>query len=150
MADGTVVDNRWIVPHSPLILYMMESHANLECYISIKAFKHIHKQIYQGHDRTTMACGEDQNEVQKYLDAIYVSASEASWRLFKYKTHQEYPNVVQLAIHMPNEQSIVYNEAENAQDVINRAGTKDTTLTAYFKAGVADDDDPEIPPHKQA
>lgn len=29
MADGTVVDNRWIVPHSPLILYMMESHANL-------------------------------------------------------------------------------------------------------------------------
>src|SRR5262249_1676484 len=28
---GIAVDNRWIVPHCPLILMMMESHANLEC-----------------------------------------------------------------------------------------------------------------------
>jgi len=52
--------------------------------------------------------------------------------------HHESPTVVRLQIHLPDEQSIVFDQNEDAQDVIDRAASKDTTLTAYFKANSAD------------
>ena len=72
----------------------MESHSNLECCISVKSFKYIYEYVYKGHDCTTMGFGQTQDEIQQYLEARYVSASEATWRLFQYQMHEEFPNVV--------------------------------------------------------
>jgi hypothetical protein len=69
-------------------------HANLECCISVQSFKYIHKYVYKGHDQTTMAIGEKKDEIQQYIDARYVSTSEAVWRLLHYDMHEETPNVV--------------------------------------------------------
>ena len=133
-ADGKVIDNRWIVPYCPLFLLLLECHVNLECCISVRAFKYIHKYVYKGHDRTTMGFGETQDEIKLYLDSRYVSASEATWRLMRFKMHEETPNIVRLAVHLENEQTVIFNEEDVANGVIDAAAAKHTTLTAYFKA----------------
>jgi len=52
--------------------------------------------------------------------------------------HEEHPNIVRLQVHLPNQQLITWNEDEtpDVQTVIHEQGTKDTTLTAYFKANI--------------
>ena len=80
-----------------------------------------------------MAFGSDQDKIKQYLDARYISASESSWHLFRYNMHEESPNVVCLAVHLPNEQPVIFNANEQPVMVLNLAGAKDTTLTAFFK-----------------
>ena len=77
-----------------------------------------------------------QDEIKQYLDARYVSACEALWRIHHFHMHEEYPSVVRLQVHLPNQQLINWDEhvAPNLQQVAAQAAEKDTTLTAYFKA----------------
>ena len=65
----------------------------MEIYSSIMAVKYLFKYVYKGHDRATIKIGKNTqgqeqtksiNEICLYLDACYVSASEAKWRLFYY------------------------------------------------------------------
>ena len=72
------------------------------------------------------------------IDAHYVSTSEACWRLFHYDMHEEKPNVVQLAVHSEGGHSVVFNSDDTAEDILDAASTKDSTLTAYFKANEAE------------
>jgi len=81
-----------------------------------------------------MGFGDAQDEIKLYLDSRYVSASEATWRLMRFKMHEETPNVVRLAVHLENEQAVIFNEEDNANTVIDAAAARHTTLTAYFKA----------------
>jgi PIF1-like helicase/Helitron helicase-like domain at N-terminus len=133
---GHDVDNRWVVPHCPHILFKYKCHSNVECVISIKCNKYMHKYLYKGHDRTTMEFGTCRDEVKLYLDARWVGACEAFWRISMFDMHREVPNVVRLQIHLPGQQFITWNaEAHpDAEEIVERAAQKDTTLTAYFKA----------------
>ena len=58
-----------------------------------------------------------------------------SWSVH-FHMHQEYPNVVRLQVHLPNQQLIMWGEhvAPDLQQVVAQTAEKDTTLTAYFKA----------------
>jgi len=42
--QGVELDNRWIVPHSPLLLKMFDAHINVEFCNSVKSIKYILKQ----------------------------------------------------------------------------------------------------------
>lgn len=128
------IDNRWIVPYNPWSIMQLKCHVNMECCISIKAFKYLHKYIYKGHDCTTMAIGQNQDEIKQYIDSHYVSTSEAVWRLFHYDMHKEKPNVVRLAVHTEQGQFVVFDADAAPEDILAAAGSKNSTLTAYFKA----------------
>jgi hypothetical protein len=43
-----------------------------------------------------------------------------------------YPAVLQLQLHLPNMQSVTYNEEDNLEEVLSRPGSNKTTLTEYF------------------
>ena len=130
------VDNSWVVPYSPWLLWKYHCHINVESIASIKAIKYIYKYVYKGHDRTTMQFGTCEDEVQLYLDARYISACEASWRLYEFNMHEESPAVMCLQVHLEGEDLISWNEDEapDAQHVMQQATSRDTKLTAYFKA----------------
>jgi hypothetical protein len=85
---GCQVDNCWVVPYSPYLLFRFQCHLNVECIASMKCFKYIHKYIYKGHDHTTMGFGTCKDEPKQYLDACFVSAHEGCWRLFMFAMHQ--------------------------------------------------------------
>eukprot|EP00960_Hanusia_phi_P003159 93563-Hanusia_phi.AAC.1 len=44
------IDNRWVVPYSPLLLRMFEAHINVELCSSVKSIKYICSYICKGSD----------------------------------------------------------------------------------------------------
>jgi hypothetical protein len=83
-----------------------------------------------------MEFGTCEDEVKLYLDLRYISACEAIWRLYHFQMHEEFPNVIRLQIHLPQQQMITWNAetVANLQDVVDDQAEKDTNLTGYFKA----------------
>jgi len=130
------VDNRWVVPYCPWLLWKYRCHINVESIASIKAIKYIYKYVYKGHDRTTMQFGTCQDEAQLYLDARYLSGCESGWHIYEFHMHEESPSVTRLQVHLEGEDLIFWDEDEapDAGDVMERAVSRDTKLTAYFKA----------------
>lgn len=122
--------NGHVVPYNPVFLIKYDCHINVECCVSIKSVKYIHKYIYKGHDRTTLE--QDVNEVKAYIDARYVSANEAVWRLFRFRLHEEKPSVERLPVHLPGQQNVVFTANNTSQEILNRIQNKVTKLMAYF------------------
>ena len=48
------------------------------------------------------------DEVSYYLEARYISACEACYRIFAYDLHANLPYVVRLALHLENQQSAFF------------------------------------------
>jgi hypothetical protein len=76
------VDNRWVVCHSPNLIWKYRCHINVESIASVKAVKYIYEYVYKGHDRTTMQFGRSIDKIKLYLDAHYISSYEAMWHLY--------------------------------------------------------------------
>ena len=71
----------------------------MEICSSITAIKYLFKYVYKEHNHVTVEV-KSNDEISLYLDARYISASEASWRIFHYHLHNEKPNVIQLCVHL--------------------------------------------------
>ncbi|XP_057297374.1 uncharacterized protein LOC130627535 isoform X2 [Hydractinia symbiolongicarpus] len=127
------VDNRWVVPYNPWLSKKYNAHINLEACMSVKSVKYLYKYIYKGHDCANIEINEriDHNEVQTFLDARYVSAPEAVWRLFEFKMHQQSHVVHRLPVHLPNNYT-VYFQPDQVEEFVNRAENQATKLTAWF------------------
>ncbi|XP_057310670.1 uncharacterized protein LOC130648632 [Hydractinia symbiolongicarpus] len=127
------VDNRWVVPYNPWLSKKYNAHINLEACMSVKSVKYLYKYIYKGHDCANIEINEriDHDEVQTFLDARYVSAPEAIWRLFEFKMHQQSHVVHRLPVHLPNNH-IVYFQPDQVEEAVNRAANQATKLTAWF------------------
>jgi ATP-dependent DNA helicase PIF1 len=89
-----------------------------------------------------MAIGQDgdpieRDEIKKFIEARYISASEASWRLFGCKTHDHKPVVYRLAVHLENMQTVCFDSnSNNLNQILN--GNHDTTLIGWFKLNQID------------
>jgi 2'-5' RNA ligase len=70
------------------------------------------------------------DEIKIYQDGWYVSAFEASHRLYGFDLHKEHPNVVRLAVHLKGRQTILFQKGTDAAAVLNQ--NPHTTLTAWF------------------
>jgi hypothetical protein len=86
-----IFTNRDVVPYNPYLCRLFNCHMNVEICSTISAVKYLYKYVYKGHDRIQgefVARGERSNddEPQRFLDARYVSASEATWRIFLFST----------------------------------------------------------------
>ncbi len=135
-----VVDNRWIVPYNLHLATKYHAHINVEICSSISGVKYLYKYVYKGPDRATVvverqanrhgqennvqvvvANGEGQNhdEIKAYLEGRYVSASEASWRLFSFRMHEGTPSITRLAVHEPRMHKVVYNDNASIFEIIN-------------------------------
>ncbi|CAB5176430.1 unnamed protein product [Rhizophagus irregularis] len=140
------LDNRWVVPHNVNLITKYNAHINVEICSSILSIKYLYKYVYKGHDRATITLSqsdynnsqilnqaEPMDEIKMYLDARYVSASESIWRIFHYRMHGRSPKVQRLAVHLPDHQYVTFQDGENLQNVIERANSRKTTLTAFFQ-----------------
>ena len=136
MIRNVEVDNRWVVCHSPYLIWKYRCHINVESIASVKAVKYIYKYVYKGHDRTTMEFGTCADEIKQYLDARYVSCCEANWRLYFFELQNHEPSVLRLQIHLPGQQYVIIdpNRHTTVQQALDDNDGKDTTLTGWFKA----------------
>ncbi len=75
----------------------------------------------------------DTDEIKKYLDCRYVSASKAAWHIFKFDMHERFPTVERLQYHLPNQQMVLFRDDDDVQEVATRSAISRTMLTEWFK-----------------
>ena len=78
------VDNRWVVPHSPLLTKTFNAHINVEVCNSVKSIKYICKYLHKGSDQAVFGLekhGAQRDEVARYEMGRYISSNEAVWRI---------------------------------------------------------------------
>jgi hypothetical protein len=71
--------------------------------------------------------------IKKYLDCRYVSASEATWRIFKFDMHERFPLLERLQYHLPNQQVVLFDNDDDVQEVATRSAISKRMLTEWFK-----------------
>lgn len=136
------IDNRFIVPYNPFLSLKYNSHINVEIVHSVKAVKYLYKYITKGCDRVMMRLGNGEevditnNEIERFVNARYISASQAFWRLYEFKIHHRYPAVMKLPCHLENEQFVLFTESDAAD--IGGKGPPRTKLTEWFELNRAD------------
>ncbi|GBN52142.1 hypothetical protein AVEN_1229-1 [Araneus ventricosus] len=105
------IDNRWVVPYNPWLLKKFNAHINVEVCASVKSVKYLYKYVYKGHDVASVKIQKegalDHDEILSFVE-------------------------VRLAVHLPQQQPIVYQDGQEAQ-AIERAALRKTTLTSWFE-----------------
>ncbi|CAJ0643332.1 9279_t:CDS:2 [Entrophospora sp. SA101] len=108
--------------------------------------------FYPGHDKATIEItGEHQDheteakpividEIHNFIEACWVSAPEAIWRILGFNVSGINPAVIRLQIHLPNQQRVIFNESDNLIDVVTADQNQRTSLTEYFKMNDQDPD----------
>lgn len=134
MRQGVACDNRWIVLYNRYLLVKYNAHINVEICSTIKSVKYLFKYVHKGHDRALAQFqlveehGETLpqihvDEIQEFLDSRYVSSSEASFRIFGGNMHGHSPVVIRLAIHLPNQHLVVFQDNSDLREHLQRAST---------------------------
>src|SRR6267143_100262 len=131
---GHTFDNRDVIPYNPYLSTKYDCHINVEICASVKAIKYIHKYIYKGHDRATVGVGEDIDEILEHIGSRYIGPTEGFWHIAEYRMHEEYPAVYRLPVHLPDQQTIYFNDDDDLDEVMDRDAIKKTALTEWFVA----------------
>ena len=135
VVKGRIVSDDWVVPYSPFLLLKYGAHCNVECAAHIKTFKYVYKYVMKAPDSAVVCV----NEIEAFLSGRLLSASEAVWRFLGLPLHKEFPPVMRLDIHLPNEQAVVFGVDDDNED-IGAAATKSTsTLLEWFALNQRDD-----------
>ncbi|XP_063922978.1 uncharacterized protein LOC135137287 [Zophobas morio] len=133
------VDNRWIVPYSPIFSKSVNAHINVESCNSVKAIKYICKYVNKGSDMAIFGIANPNapvNEIEQFQMGRYISSNEAVWRILGFDIHERFPAVMHLSVHLENGQRVYFTEDNAPQRV---ADPPNTTLTAFFQLCATDE-----------
>ncbi|XP_043469512.1 uncharacterized protein LOC122503140 [Leptopilina heterotoma] len=136
--DGSIkctADNSMIVSYNPYLSKKFACHINLVACGSTGGIKYLFKYCYKGHDYAIVGYKDDNqvmhyDEIQNYLNTRYVCPPEAMHRLYEFNMHEQSHATYRLAVHLPNQQSICFQEGME-QTAIEKF--KNTMLTAWFQ-----------------
>ena len=137
MKNGVPLDNRYV-----------------EICSSIKSCKYLYKYVYKGPDMASVAVTSGNNmesqeanvnknhksnpehvdEIEKYVNSRFITASEGFWRICAFDVHGREPSIQCLAVH-ENSQIITFNERNPKAALSN---PQETTLLAWFKLNHSD------------
>nr|GFC70274.1 hypothetical protein [Tanacetum cinerariifolium] len=100
----------------------------------IGSMKYLFKYIYKGPDRVTVAAeNEEVDDINDYYDCRYLSACEAAWRIFRFDIHYHFPPIKRLPFHLPNEQSVIFDESKSLDYTLDKASVNETKFQAWMK-----------------
>ena len=114
---GVLLDNRYVGPHKVDLIVKYQAHINVEWCNRSRAIKYLFKYINKGVDRGILVLENDTtvtsadtprnntctDEIKRFLDCRYISATEACWRIYEFDIHYHQPSVERLTYHLPNE-----------------------------------------------
>ncbi|XP_031092245.1 uncharacterized protein LOC115996940 [Ipomoea triloba] len=141
--NGIQMDNRYVVPHNRYLLLRYRAHLNVEWCNQSRSIKYLFKYINKANDRVTAefyrssaeANGvEVVDEINMYYDCRYVSASEATWRLLSYDIQCRTPAVERLSFHLPDSQTVYFQDDEDVETILNRQTLGESMFTEWFEA----------------
>nr|KAJ0226041.1 hypothetical protein LSAT_V11C100012190 [Lactuca sativa] len=152
--SGVKLDNRNVVPYNKYLLKRYQTHINVEWCNQGSYIKYLLKYTNKGPDRATVVVvvptnnecenNDTVDEIAEYYDCRYLSACEASWRIFSYDVHCRYPSVVRLPFHLPNQQQIVYGEDDDIDDVLDKPSVAASKFTAWMECNAINSEAREL------
>ncbi|GKB78135.1 helicase-like protein [Tanacetum coccineum] len=105
----------------------------------IGSIKYLFKYINKGPDRVTVAVeNEEVDEISDYYDCRYLSACEAAWRIYGFYIHYRFPLVERLLFHLPNEQSVIFDERDSLDYTLDKASVNETKFQAWMETNKTD------------
>ncbi|XP_057451917.1 uncharacterized protein LOC130743706 [Lotus japonicus] len=138
LKKGVPLDNAFVVPYNPRLLMRYQGHINVEYCNKSNAIKYLFKYINKGLDIVNVRVSnsaeggsnvEARDEIKEYL-----TPCEAAWRTFKYDIHDRWPPVSHLGFHLPNQQSVLFKDHDDLEEVVEKCSMKGTKFLAWMKA----------------
>ena len=128
--DRTIGD-QWVVPYNPYLLMTYQCHCNVECASHIRCFKYIYKYVFKKPDSATISIHH--NDAETFLSGRLLSCSEAVYRFLSLPLHHEFPAVMRLHIHLPRQQTFIYDPTRDPEDLRDEADRTQSTLLQWFE-----------------
>jgi hypothetical protein len=128
MRDGRIITDNWVVPHNKFLLQRYRCHLNLEVCAHFRCFKYVYKYTFKPPDHTAVCV----DEIEAHLAGRLLSASEAVYRLLALPLHKEFPSVVRLDIHLPQQQRMVFDPTVDEQSLLEQLSATTSTLMGWF------------------
>ncbi|XP_071712987.1 uncharacterized protein [Rutidosis leptorrhynchoides] len=147
----TNLDNRYVVPYNKQLLKQYQAHINVEWCNQIGSIKYLFKYINKGPDRITISIQDsnakksharDSNSKDKiatYYSCPYLSACEASWRLFNFDIVHRTPTVYRLQFHLPNHEPIYYDNDEVVENVLLKPSVGTSQFIEWMRCNEIDE-----------
>lgn len=132
--------NQHVVPHNAYLIMKYQCHINLEVCGAMSSVKYLYKYVYKGTTRASVVItvqkdGKEEqviDEIKQYLDTRFVCAPEAMHHLYEFAMSYRSVTVLQLTVHLPGENSVVFEMGEE-EEAVRRAEVKKTKLEAWFE-----------------
>lgn len=133
-------DNAHVLPYKPYLTRKYNCHINVEITSGVRAVEYTYKYIYKGEDRAlaevrALPVGQPAqpvDDIEHYINARYITVYHACSLIFSYHMHQHDPSLYRLALHLPDQQIIVYDEEANLENIANNHQRGRTMLTEFF------------------
>jgi hypothetical protein len=133
---GQRLDNRYLVPYSPLLSKLFDAHVNVEIVASLATHKYIFKYITKGADYARAAVAsvgpEIIDEIDRHIEGRYLSCSEAAWRILSFPVHARSHAIIRLHLHLENQHLIRFNPDKPAEQALVLAQNAKSNLMAFF------------------
>ncbi|CAG8787950.1 30335_t:CDS:1, partial [Gigaspora margarita] len=84
------------------------------------------------------------DKIRNFVEACWVSAPEAAWRILGFKLNGMNPAVTHLQVHFKNQQRVIVDEDSNLKEFMEKEQNCQTTFTEFFKMNIQDLDTKNI------
>ncbi|KAK1414443.1 hypothetical protein QVD17_30187 [Tagetes erecta] len=147
--SGIKLYNGSVVPYNKTLLRKYQAHINVEWCNQAGSIKYLFKYINKGPDRVTVAVEQENtesdqqppvDEIKNFYDCRYLSACEATWRIFAYDVHHRYPSVIRLPFHLPNQQQVVYGEDDDIDNVLSKPSVAVSKFLGWMECNKTNED----------
>nr|GEY65080.1 hypothetical protein [Tanacetum cinerariifolium] len=131
--------NSYVVPYNPGLLRHYQSHINVEWCNQIGSIKYLFEYINKGSGKVIVAAeNEEVDEISDYYDCRYLSACEATWRIYGFDMHYRFPPLERLPFHLPNEQSVIFDVSDSLDYTLDKASVNETKFQAWMERNKTD------------
>ena len=99
-----------------------------------------------------MEVDSNRDEIKAHISGRYLSPPEAAWHIYAFRSHEEFPAVTRLAVHLPDEQPVYFDEDASPEEIRDTMENTGSTLLAFFDYNARNPDGrryryPEFPEH---
>ncbi len=123
-------DNRWVVPYNPFLTSKYNCHINVEVCAGFSSIKYLYLYLFKNSDSALVQL-MNPDECEQFINARYISAAEACWKLYAFKMSDRSHSVTRLPCHLPGMQYALYQDGEPINDILEENAK--TQLTEFFK-----------------
>ncbi|XP_057250038.1 uncharacterized protein LOC125496641 [Beta vulgaris subsp. vulgaris] len=113
--NGVMLDNRFVVPYNSQLLW----------YDRVTATAY--------HNRQNPEDPEKIDEIKMYYDCRYISPCEAMWRIYGFPIHFRIPAVERLSFHLPDEQTVLFTDDADVEEVLERPHIEKTKFLSWME-----------------